>query len=48
MSVNHWLELSILGIPHLQGEALQESQVFAEQVLIWREEVEPVILPRMM
>jgi hypothetical protein len=28
-------------MPHLHGEAFQESQVLAEQVLIRRQEVEP-------
>jgi hypothetical protein len=32
----HWLKLKVLGTPHLHGEALSESQVLAEQVLIWR------------
>ena len=33
VDVNHWLDLKVLGMSHLYGE-----------VLIWREEVEPVIL----
>ena len=45
VNVNHWLELNILGSPHLHGEALQESQVFAGQPLIGKEEVELVGLP---
>lgn len=46
--VSHWLELHVLGMPHLHGEAVQISQVLAEQGLVWREEGGPVILPRTM
>ena len=40
MNVNHWLELKVLGMPHLHREALQEFQD-----LTWREEAESLILP---
>lgn len=36
LNANHWLELKGLGTPHLPGEALQESQILAGQVLIGR------------
>ena len=48
MNVSHWLKLKVLGLSHLHGEAAQESQMLAEQGLIWREDVEPAILPRTM
>lgn len=35
--------LRVPGMPHLHGKALQESWVLAEQVLIGRKEIEPVI-----
>jgi hypothetical protein len=35
-------------MPPLHREAFQEYQALAEQVLIWREEVEPGIFPRNM
>jgi hypothetical protein len=34
VNVDDWLELSELGTPLLCGKALQESQVFAGQVLM--------------
>ena len=46
VNVNHWLEFKVLGMPHLHGEAFQESQVLAGWVLIRKEEVELVHLPR--
>lgn len=54
MNFGEWWEVLLrvrlkgLGIPHLQGEAFQESQAFVEQVHTRREEVEPIILPRTM
>lgn len=32
----HWLEFKVLGMPHLYGEVLQESQVPAGWVLLGR------------
>ena len=43
-----WLDLNIVGMPHFHGEAFQEPLVLAYQVLIWKEEGEPVILTRTM
>lgn len=40
------LELKVVGMSHLQGEAFQELQVLAGQVLIGKKEVACVILPR--
>ena len=40
VNINHWLELKVLGMPHLHREALQEFQD-----LTWREEAESLILP---
>jgi hypothetical protein len=37
-----------VGMPHFHGEAFQEPLVLAYQVLIWKEEGEPVILTRTM
>jgi hypothetical protein len=40
--------IKILEMPHLHGEAFQESQVLAWQILIGKEEFELVSLPRTM
>ena len=31
---NHWLEFKVLQMPHLYGQAFQESQVVAGRVLM--------------
>jgi hypothetical protein len=31
VNVNHWLEVKVLRMPHLHGEAFQEFQVLAEK-----------------
>jgi hypothetical protein len=34
---NHWLEFKVPGMPHLHGQALQESQVLTGRVLMeWK------------
>lgn len=48
VNVNHWLEFKVLWMPHLCREAFQESQVLAKWVLIRKEEVELLGLPRIM
>ena len=40
----HWLQPRV---PHVQGEAFQESQVLSGQVLVQRKEAGPVISPRL-
>ena len=42
---NHWLWFKVLCVPHLHGEAFQESQLLVEQV-IWRGEAEAAISPK--
>lgn len=34
VNVSHWLDLNLLRMPHVHGEAFQESQMLAEQALI--------------
>ena len=46
MNVNHWLELNLLRMLHLHKDESQGPQVFAGQVLIWKEGVEPGVLSR--
>lgn len=45
---NYWLELKVLGMAHLYGDAFQNFQVLAGRVLIGKEEVQFVGLPRTM
>ena len=40
----HWLKAYGTEMPRQHKEAFQESQVLAEGLLTWREEVEPEIL----
>jgi hypothetical protein len=48
VSIKSWLELNPMWMLHLYGGAFQESQVLAGQVLIGKEEVELVGMPRTM
>jgi hypothetical protein len=48
VNVNHCLGFKVLRMLHLHREVFQEPQVLAGQVLIWKEEVEPEVLPRTM
>lgn len=40
MNVNHCQEFNILGTPHLQRVAFQDSRVLAGQVLTGKDEIE--------
>ena len=33
VKVNHWLEFKVLGMPHLHGEAFQESRCLLDRFL---------------
>lgn len=43
MHKGRWLKPKVTKMPHWHEEAVQESQVLAELVLVRRKEIDPVI-----